>query len=216
MGTMTSRRRIALVAAAAGLALALPGVAAQNEAIEEFTAFAINTNTRATQPQPNRPRTAQLDIRIQRWSTDEERDTLLAIVKKQDSNVNAMNQELLGALQRMPSVGRIREATTLGWDLRFARQAPLDEGGRRIVLATDRPMPHWEVRDRPRSFDYPFTVIEMRLDKENRGEGKLLADTRIFIDPRTSDLVLEHYDIQPVRLNEITARRESGPPAKDE
>jgi hypothetical protein len=114
-----------------------------------------------------------------------------------------MNQALLTALQRLPSVGRIRESDTVGWDLRFARQAPLDEGGRRIVLGTDRPMPYWEVRNRPRSFDYPFTVIEMRLDKENRGEGKLLADTRILVDPGTNDLTLEHYDIQPVSLNRI-------------
>jgi hypothetical protein len=99
-----------------------------------------------------------------------------------------MNQELLRALQRLPRGGHIREATTLAWGLRFARQAPLDDGGRRIVLGTDRPMLFWEIRDRPRSFDYPFTVIEMHLNKENRGEGKLLADTRIFIDPRTNDL----------------------------
>ncbi len=207
MRTATSKYGLTLVAAAAGFVLAFSGVSAQNEAVEEFTAFAINTNSRpTTQPQPNRPSTAQLAIRIERWSTDEERDALLAIVKKQESNVASMNQELLRALQRLPRVGHIRESTTLAWDLRFARQAPLEEGGRRIVLATDRPMPHWEVRERPRSFDYPFSVIEMHLDKENRGEGKLLMDTRIFIEPRTNDLVLEHYDIQPVRLNQIRPR----------
>ena len=216
METMTSTRGLAVVAAAA-LALALPATSAQNQAIEEFSAVAINTNTRpTTQPQPNRPTTAQLDIRIERWSTDAERDTLLAIVKQQESNVASMNQELLSALQRLPRVGHIREATTLAWDLRFARQAPLDDGGRRIVLGTDRPMPFWEVRDRPRSFDSPFTLIEMRLDKENRGEGKLLADTRIFIDPRTTDLVLEHYDTQPVRLNEIRPRSSSGSAVRKE
>lgn len=207
MSTLTSKRALGLlVAALAALMAGLPGTAAQNQAIEEFTAFAIDINSRpTTQPRPQRPSTAQLTIRIERWSTDEEKDSLLSIVK-QDDNVNRMNQELLRALQRMPRVGFIREANSLAWDLRFARQAPLDEGGRRIVVGTDRPMPFWEVRDRPRTFDYPFTVFEMRLDKDNRGEGKLLADTRIFIDPRTNDLVLEHYDIQPVRLNQIRPR----------
>jgi hypothetical protein len=52
----------------------------------------------------------------------------------------------------------------------------------------------------------PFTVIEMRLDKENHGEGKVLLDTKIFIDPKTNDLVLEQYDLQPVRLNQIRLR----------
>ena len=51
--------------------------------------------------------------------------------------------------------------------------------------------------------DYPFTVIEMRLNKEDKGEGKLLAGTKIYIDPKTKNLVLENYAQQPVRLNEI-------------
>ena len=210
MGITTSTHGLTLAAAAAALLLALPGASAQNEAVEEFTAIAIDVNTRpTTQPRPGRPTSARLDIRIERWSTDEERDALLAIVKQQESNIASMNQELLAALQRLPRVGHIREPNTLAWDLRFARQTPLDGGGRRIVLGTDRPMPFWEARNRPRSADYPFTVIEMRVDKENRGEGKLLADTRIFIDPRTQDLVLERYDQQPVRLNEIRPRSQS-------
>ena len=205
MGT-TSKLGLVLVAVAATLALALPGASAQNKAIEEFTAAAINTNTRPTSPQPTRPSTANLVIRIERWSTDAERDKLLAIVKEHESNVPRTNQELLRALQQLPTVGSIREAGNLAWDLRFARQAPLDEGGRRIVLGTDRPMPFWEIVNKPRTSDYPFTVIEMRLDKENRGEGKLLSDTKIFIDPKTNDLVLEQYDVQPVRLNQIRPR----------
>lgn len=190
--------------ATAVLTASLPGVSAQDApAIEEFTAFAINTNSRPTGP--NRPTTAQLSITIERWSTDAERDTLAAIVKEQ-TDVRRMNDAVLSALQKMPRVGRIREANSLGWDLRYARQAPLDEGGRQIVLGTDRPIPFWEARDQPRTFDYRFTILEMRLDKENRGEGKLLADTRLVIDRRTGGLVLEHYDIQPTRLNQIRPR----------
>lgn len=202
-----SKGVLAVMGTAVALSAAvLAGASAQNRAFEEFTAFAINTNTsRGTGPQPARPTTAQLTIRIERWSTDEEQEQLLAIVKK-GGNVNTMNQELLRAMQRLPRVGFIRESQTLAWDLRFARQAPLDEGGRRIVIGTDRRMPFWEVRNRPRSFDYPFTIIQMQLDKENRGEGKLLADTRVFIDSRTNDLVMEHFDIQPVSLNQIRRR----------
>src|SRR5262245_2459137 len=146
MWTLTSTRALGPIAAALALTAGLPGVVAQNKAVEEFTAFAININSRPTGPQ--RPTTAQLTIRIERWSTDEEKDSLLKIVK-QDDNVNRMNQELLTALQRMPRVGTIRESSSLAWDLRFARQAPLEEGGRRIVVGTDRRMPFWEVRDRP-------------------------------------------------------------------
>ena len=208
ISVMGSKRVLTLAGAAAALSAGLLVVASAQEQApqrEAFTAFAINTNTRATGAGAARPTTAQLTIRIERWSTDAERDQLMEIVKK-GGNTDAMNQELLRAMQRLPRVGFIRGTQTLAWDLRFARQAPLDEGGRRIVIGTDRRMPFWEVQNRPRSFDYPFTIIQMQLDKNNQGEGKLLADTRIFIDPRSNDLVLEHFDIQPVRLNQIRRR----------
>ena len=48
---------------------------------------------------------------------------------------------LLRELERMPRVGYIRDVNrgTLGWDLHFARERKLEDGGRQIVLATDRP-----------------------------------------------------------------------------
>jgi hypothetical protein len=205
----SSMMRIKTLTLAVGAALtaasmtATHPVSAQNQAVEEFTAFAINTNTRPTGG--SRPSTATLTITIERWSTDEERDQLMAIIKEQGSNTRRMNDALLSALQRLPRVGRIRETSSLGWDLHYARQASLDEGGRQIVLATDRPIPMWEARNQPRTFDYRFTFLDMRLDKANQGEGKMLTDTRLIVD-RSNNIVLEHYDIQPVRLNQIRRR----------
>ena len=105
-------------------------------------------------------------------------------------------------LQKMPKVGYIRTPQSLAWDLRFARQNPLDEGGRQVVLATDRPIGFWEARNQPRSIDYPFTIIEIHLDKNDKGEGKILAGTKVYIDKK-NNVVLENYGQQPVRFNEI-------------
>jgi hypothetical protein len=193
----------AIVTAAALTAAPTPDAVAQATPVEEFTAFAINTNTRPTGP--NRQSTATLQITIERWSTDEERDTLMSIVQE-EQNEQRLNDAMLRALERFPRVGRIRESNTVGWDLRFARQTPLDEGGRQVFIATDRPIPFWEARSQPRSFDYRFTILDMRLDKENRGEGKMMADTRLSVDRKTNSLVLENYDLQPVRLNQIRRR----------
>jgi hypothetical protein len=103
----------------------------------------------------------------------------------------------------MPKTGFIRTPDRLAWDLRYAREHAMEDGGRQIVIATDRPVGFWEARNQPRSMDYPFTIVEMRLNKENKGEGKLLAGTQLYIDPKTRNLVLENYAQQPVRLNEI-------------
>jgi hypothetical protein len=161
---------------------------------ERFTGFAINMNAG--------PSTATVDFTIERWSTDAERDQLLAILQE-EKDVYRANQKLLSALQKLPKVGYIRTTKTLAWDLRFARQSPLEDGGRRIVLATDRPIGFREARNQPRTMDYPFTVVEVQLDKNDRGVGKILAGTKLYIDRKTNNLVLENYAQQPIRFNEI-------------
>jgi len=192
-GLLMPKFVLAALATSAALGAPSPQVSAQN-VNETFTAFAINMNSG--------PKTATLDIRIERWSTDAERDALLSILVE-EKDVYRANQALLKALQKMPKAGYIRTPNTLGWDIRFARQNPMEDGGRQIVVGTDRPIGFWEARNQPRSMDYPFTVLEMRLNKEDKGEGKMLAGTKLYIDKKTKNLVLENYAQQPVRLNEI-------------
>ena len=170
-------------------ALAIPASAQKIEK-ESFTGFAINLNSG--------PSTATIDFTIERWSTDAERDRLLAIITE---NKDPM-QPLLKALQKMPRVGRIRTAPSLGWDLHYAHQFPGEDGGRRVVLATDRPIGFAEARNNTRTMDYPFTIVEIHLDKDDRGEGKILAGTKIYVD-KNKNVVLENYAQQPVRFTEI-------------
>ena len=184
---------LAAMAIAAASSVPATGVSAQNVK-ETFTAFAINMNSG--------PKTATVDISIERWSTDAERDQLLAILTE-EKDVYRANQELLKALQKMPKAGYIRTPQTLAWDLHYARQHPMEDGGRQIVLGTDRPIGFQEARNQPRTMDYPFTIMELRLNKEDKGEGKLLVGTKLYIDKKTKNLVLENYAQQPVRLNEI-------------
>jgi hypothetical protein len=181
--------------AAAGVAIAMlaPSVASGQNVKESFSGFAINMNSG--------PKTGKIDFTIERWSTDAERDQLLAILKEEKDSYK-VNQQLLKALQKLPKVGYIRTTTSLAWDLHYARQNPLPDGGRRIVFATDRPIGFREAANQPRSMDYPFTVVEMQFDKDDKGVGKILPGTKIFID-KDNNLVLENYAQQPVRFNEI-------------
>jgi hypothetical protein len=173
--------------------LTVPTLSGQNVK-ESFTGFAINMNSG--------PSTATVDFTIERWSTDAERDKLLSVLQEEKDEYRA-NKRLLSVLQDLPKVGYIRTPQTLAWDLRFARQSPLEDGGRRIVLATDRPIGFREARNQPRSIDYPFTIVEVQLDKNDRGVGKILAGTKLYIDRKTNNLVLENFAQQPVRFNEI-------------
>ena len=165
----------------------------------ELTAFAVNMST------VQRPAsTAVMQIRISRWSTPEERERLIttAVEKGQDA--------LLRALQKMPDHGRMSipgwtgpdpHNARLGWTLHYAFATPGEDGGLRIGIATDRYIGFWEARNSPRTIDYPFTLIEMRLDRNGRGVGKMAVATKIEFDKKKRQMVLENYASEPVRLN---------------
>lgn len=206
MTIMTLKLAIGAALTAAVVSQVMPGLDAQAPAppdppaVETFTAFAVNTNPGAASR--GRPRTSSLTFSIERWSTDQERDMLTAIVKEQP-DVNRLNDQLLRALQGLPRVGRIRDANTVGWDLKYARQTPMPGGGRQVMLGTDRPLPFWEPVNQPRRFDYRFTILDIRLDQESRGEGKMLAQTRLIFDPQSNTLTFEQFGLQPVALNQV-------------
>lgn len=56
----------------------------------------------------------------------------------------------------------------------LAREIPLPGGGGEISLATDRPVSFWEARNPGRSMDYEFSLAEIRLPAEGKGEGKAI------------------------------------------
>jgi hypothetical protein len=94
----------------------------------------------------------------------------------------------------------------LGHDLHYAWQTPLPEGGKRIVIATDRYIGFTEARNQPRSIDYPFTLFEIHVDKNGEGEGKLAVATKISFDKKKNTIELENYSSEPVRLNALKVK----------
>jgi len=141
-------------------------------------------------------RTSPVDLTINRWSTDEERNRLLAVFR------NKGQDALLSELQRLPKVGYINTPGSLSYDLRFALQREEPEGGRMIFVMTDRPIGGWEARNRPRTIDYLFTLIQLHLDKDGNGEGKASIYTKIT-EAKDGTIELENFSNQPVSLNQI-------------
>ncbi len=148
----------------------------------------------------NRGAAGTIEIAADRWSSDKDRDRLMKVLMDKGPD------KLLDVLQDLPRVGYFRAPGNLGWDIHFARKIRLPDGGERVVLVTDRRIGFWEASRRPRSIDYPFTVIELRLNRDGEGEGKLSLATKIIPDKENNIITLENYDIQPVLLT--TVRRE--------
>jgi hypothetical protein len=180
------------LAAVVAVALAAPALTAQSNmgAPEKYTAFAVDMSN--TAPRAN---TTPLDITIKRWSTDQERGTLR-------DRLSQGQDKLLSALQKLPAVGTISTPGSLAYDLHFASQRPLPDGGKMIILATDRPVGAWEAFRQPRSIDYPFTVIQLQLDKNGKGVGKASIATKITQDD-DGTIELENFSTEPVMLNDV-------------
>jgi len=161
---------------------------------ERFSASAINMNNGST---------GNIDITVNRWSTDKDRDKLVSVMAQKGP------EKLLDALQDMPAAGHFGAPGNLSWDLHFARRMPLPEGGERVVLITDRRIGFWEAANQPRSIDYPFTVIELRLNKDGEGEGKMSIATKVIYDKSENMVTLENYDISPVQLTNVKREKVS-------
>lgn len=174
------------------LALCATVVSSAEKTGERFTAAAINLDRGAA---------GNIEIEVNRWSSNADRTRLM------DVAVNKGPDKLLEVLQKLPRVGYFRTPDKLGWDLHYAYRTPGEDGGERIVLITDRRIGFWEAVNQPRTIDYPFTFIEMRLNRDGEGEGKMSIATKVIVDKDKNTITLENYGLSPVMLNHIRRER---------
>ena len=160
-----------------------PCVASAEDAkpIERFEAFAVKMTSGSS---------GLVQIAIERWSTDAERDMLRKTLAEKGPDA------LLGVLQKIrPRTGYMRLPNTRGWDLYFARDVRREDGTRQVILATDRPISFAEARRSTRSLEYQFTLIDIRFDAAGKGKGTL--------SPRPA----HDYKRRRDRSRELDARR---------
>ena len=176
---------IAAVAATTGTLIAA-------KPIEHLTAFAVDMSNTAM-----RTRAGTIDIVINRWSSDQERDQLLAALREGGTD------GLLRTLQKIKDpAGYIRTPSSIGYPLRFARQITMADGGRRIIIATDRYVSFLEATTQPRSADYPFMLVDIRIGADGKGTGKLMPLAKVTAN-EDHTVEIENYASEPVRLTEI-------------
>ena len=212
--SLARRSAIARIATGVAVMAGLAAVTAVGRAAfaERYTAFAVDLGVPAggvDVPQPRDKRipasgnAGPVEFVIERYSTDAERDTLMKTLQESGPD------KLLSTLQRLPRIGYLRTPNSLGYDLKFAHKVPGEDGGEKITMMTDRYITFWEARNRPRTIDYPFTLVEVRINPEGKGEGKLSLATRITYDKKNNTVVLEDYKSQPTLLNEVKRERPS-------
>ena len=176
-----------------------------------LTAWAVNMGNIGT------GRNNVIDIRITRWTTPEERTALLTAMVEKGSDA------LMKALLKLPDHGRIRipgwqgpdpAKVVLGWQLHYAWNVPDGDGGQRIVLATDRYITFAEARNNPRVSDYPFTLLDIRLDKNGEGTGRPRWRRRSPSTGRRTSWSSRTHGSEPVRLQQVKIQKRANPLGK--
>ena len=186
---MRVRPSVLLGPVVAGLLVSMPLAAQRLDKPEEFSAVYTNIGTvGAVGALP-------VTIRITRWTDEDEHQRMMKELAAGGTDA------LVRELSRARSVGGIGTPQELPYDLRYARQSPVEGGGRKIVLMTDRPMSFLERLNASVTRDYPITWIELHLGADGRGEGTMSIAARLRL---VGDILgIEDFANQPAKLNDI-------------
>jgi hypothetical protein len=188
---MRSTRVAWILGAALAVAVPAPAQDRQNP-IESFTCFGA---------QMERGQSVVLDINVFRWSTDAEREKLLTTL--QEFGRDKLIDELM---KIRPVVGYFKAPNSVGYDLYYARQTPLPDGGQQITLATNRRVSVREAASAQRSLQYQLTFIELRIGKDGKGEGKMVPAAKISWDTKKKAIEIENYRALPIDLVNCKAK----------
>jgi len=139
-------------------------------------------------------RTLNLNINIDQYTTDQQIQEYLTLLKEE-------GQDALRKKLEKVKVGRIAPVATTGTDLSVARVFETQEG-KVIRLVTPRPVSFLEAWRSGRSRDYPFTIMEIRLDKEGKGVGSVIGGAQLRFNEE-GQLDIESYGNQYAKLTNV-------------
>jgi hypothetical protein len=165
-----------------------------------------------------------IKIHILRWSTDAEREPILAALNARPQVAAPASSSgrggagrgrgrgarggepapltpmaaLAAALGKAPTIGYIWTKDVTGYSIKYARRLSQPGGGERIVLATNRRLDAYAAAWKPVTAtsvtDDEFTLIEIHLDAKGSGEGKASFVTRVIVDQDAKTIALDDYD----------------------
>jgi hypothetical protein len=136
-----------------------------------------------------------LTLRIVELSPDEEVAHLLEVL--QDGGQDALLRELWSTRAK----GWVKIGNGLAYDLAVIRSIET-ENGRVIRALTDRPIQMIEYFRPTRSRNYPFGIIELRLDADGKGSGSLVLAAQAEFTADGS-LKVKSFGIEPLRVLKV-------------
>ena len=178
-----------------------PGAAVNQAFVAHYVARAVDV-TEAKDA-------GRIDVYIERWSTNEERDTLVGALKHGPDTLLSTLESVRrrAGVLLIPGVhgdgARVRSPRPR--NLLYAQQLET-QAGRHIVFAADRHVglgqyERWGAPDDPE-----FTLIDIRFGPDGTGIGKAAAPTQVAYDAAANILTVKDFGKEPVRLRDVQSQ----------
>ncbi len=152
---------------------------------EEYSGVAIGTGG------PAGGKSISFQFRITQYTTDDEVRRLAELVKEKGTDALRRELEKLDA-------GRIRPVTTTGTAIAVARKRQVGPDTL-ITIVTARDMPFLELYRSPRTTDYPFGFLQVKLNEKGEGTGQIMAAAKIRFDKKKGQYEIESYGNQYIK-----------------
>jgi hypothetical protein len=167
--------------------------------VERLTATAVTTGSA--------PESAgRIDIVIERWSTEAERENMLRasgparLLDALHMVLHRTGFVLSPGVQGLGSRSRGRRAR----NIQFAHEIKTP-AGRQVVIATDQHLGFGDPALTPRQTDYEFTLIDIRFGPDGVGVGKMAPESKVAYNKETKMIELANYGTLPEQLHAVTS-----------
>ena len=141
---------------------------------------------------------AYVDIHIDKYSPDAERDAMLATLK------SGGYAALVDAIKKAPAIGTVKVGPRRS-SVRWARQQRSGENRRTISIVTDKPMLFvggGQANAKPRE-GYDIAVVQFDMDDAGVGSGTMAAAAKIK-PGGPNGFQIDDYADQPIKLVSIS------------
>ena len=174
---MTRRTIVGAFLLSVGLLLCSSALAKENAAPERYSAVWAVVGGGAGGS------TVSFDILVNKYNTDDDIKNYAALLS--DNGPDALRRAL-----EKEDVGQLSPTGRVGTQIAIARK--LRQGDKTIVrVVTARNLSFVELRYSGRSVDYPYTILELVLDKNGKGTGTAIAAAKIRFNKKKNTYEIE-------------------------
>lgn len=212
MFALRAHRIFGMILVVVGLALVgvMPVEAAEDDELE------IKIKARAVSAMNITRAAADLvDIRILRWSTDEQRQLLVKTLETKGNHALAAeldSQDEAGWVSFDPRGGGGPGRDPRRAKLRYSREIVVD-GTKEVILITNNYIgygPNPQARDGAKLAEYPISFVLLKLQQNEDGEwtgvGRMFVGAKVRYDAMNAKLVIDEFPTDPVYLKDVKVK----------